>query len=65
MTLSLDTSLLDIDAWEADLSMTGDWLYALWGIRPGVSSPRSSRVTAPPCTAASAGWLHALWGFAV
>ena len=64
MTLSLDTSLLDIEAWEANLPLAGDWLYALWGLRPGVSSPRSSGVTVPPGTP-GAGWLHALWGFAV
>jgi len=65
MTLSLDTSPLDIDAWEADPPTTGDWLSALWGVRPGVSSPRSCGVAVQPSAAASAGWLHALFGFAV
>jgi hypothetical protein len=64
MSLTIDPMIDELDEWASDLSMVEDWLYALWGIVAGISSPRSE-LTADPSTAATAGWLNALWGFAI
>jgi hypothetical protein len=64
-TLSLEMNPLDVEAWATDLPKSADWLYPLRGIRPGVRSPRPTRLAVHPSAAASAGWLRALWGFAV
>ena len=40
MSLTIDPMIDELDEWASDLSMVEDWLYALWGIVPGVSSPR-------------------------
>jgi hypothetical protein len=64
MSLTIDPILADLDQWASDVSMVDDWLYAMWGVVPGVSSPRS-QCTVHPSTAAAAGWLNAMWGFAI
>jgi hypothetical protein len=64
MSLTIDPMIDELDEWASERSMVEDWLYALWGIVPGVSSPRSE-LTAHPFTAAAAGWLNALWGSAI
>ena len=57
MTLTLDTSPIDIAANKTEATMIDDWLYRIWGIRPDISSPRSSGTGIHPSCAASAGWL--------
>jgi len=65
MTLTLDTMPIDTGEWDGEASMVDDWLRVLWGIQPGVSSPRPAAVRVHPACLASAGWLTALWGFAL
>ena len=47
----------------AALPSVDDWLRTMWGLRPGVSSPRRSPGPVHPSCVAASGWLHALWGF--
>jgi hypothetical protein len=65
MTLTLDTTTIDTGQWDAEAPMVEEWLWTLWGIRPGVSSPRPATVPVHPACLASAGWLSALWGFSL
>ena len=65
MTLAFDTAPIDIGFLDVDDWMAEEFLYTLWGLRFGSSSPRSSGSPVHPSTVASAGWLHYLWGFAV
>jgi hypothetical protein len=63
MTLTVDPLAIDLDKWDSEPSRYDDWLGLMWGIRPGVSSPISSRRTVHPSCRASAAWLSALWGY--
>jgi hypothetical protein len=65
MSLTLDTTLVDVANWDAEVPTVEDWLRTMWGIRAGASSPRSSGLRVHPSCLASAGWLNALWGFSV
>ena len=61
MTLTVDDAII-FDVRTREVSAE-DWLYSLWGIRPGQTTSRRGSATVHPSTVASAGWLHALWGF--
>jgi hypothetical protein len=63
MSLTLDTTLVDIEDWAVQVPTVDDWLWTMWGIRDGASSPRCSGRRIHPSTFASAAWLNALWGF--
>ena len=65
MSLTLDTTLIDVGDWDAEVPTVEDWLCTMWGIGVGTSSPRSSVVRVHPSSLAAAGWLNALWGFSV
>jgi hypothetical protein len=65
MSLTLDSTPIDIAVWDTDVSVADGWLHALWGLRPGVSSPRPSAVRVNPDCLAGAGWLTALWGLEI
>jgi hypothetical protein len=65
MTLTVDTFPIDISEWETEDSMAEEFLYTVWGIRPGVSSPRPTALRIDPACHASAAWLTALWGFSI
>ena len=65
MSLTVDPLAIDLDEWDTELPLFDDWLGPLWGIRPGVSSPVSSRETVHPSCRASAAWLRALWGYSI
>jgi hypothetical protein len=65
MRLTVDPSSIDLDEWDVELPLLDDWLGPLWGIRPGVSSPISSRATVHPSCRASADWLRALRGYSI
>ena len=65
-TLTLDPTTFDGREWsdvEASPSLD-DWLRLMWGVRPGVTSPRCTAGQVHPGCVATAGWLHALWGLA-
>ena len=64
-TLTLDRTTSDGDEWRdvEALPSLDDWLRVIWGVRPGVSSPRCTAGLVDTGCVATAGWLHALWGF--
>jgi hypothetical protein len=65
MRLTIDPLAIDLDEWAVELPLFDDWLGPLWSIRPGVSSPISSRGAVHPGCQASAAWLRALWGYSI
>ena len=65
MTATVDPMSQDITECDNEVPMISDWLARMWGVRPGVSSPTSSRDRVHPSCLASAGWLTALWGFSI
>jgi hypothetical protein len=46
----------------AALASANDWLWLMWGLRPGVSYPRCTPGPVHPSCMTTAGWLRALWG---
>jgi hypothetical protein len=63
-SVTLDPTTFDDEWTEGEgLSSVDDWLRTMWGLRPGVSSPRRSTGPVHPSCAATAGWLQAIWGF--
>ena len=62
MSLTLETRPTDIAAWETEVTMVDEWLYRMWGIRAGASSPRSC-MKLDPSSPSGAEWLQALWAF--
>jgi hypothetical protein len=66
MSLTIDPTITDLNEWAVDESMVDDWLYVMWGIAPGTSSPPARRFgRVHPSGAATAGWLNTLFGFSV
>ena len=66
MSVTIDHTITDFNEWAADLSMVDDWLFVMFGIVPGASSPAArpwGRVH--PSSVATAGWLNTLYGFAL
>ena len=64
MSLTVDTFAIEENEWVAlpvVLPTADDWLYALWGIRVGTSSPTSQFTTVHPACTAAAAWLRAMW----
>lgn len=62
---TIDPGTMTLDEWDTEVPSISDWLAAMWGVHPGVSSPSSARETVHPSCAAAAGWLNALWGFSI
>jgi hypothetical protein len=74
MSLTIDTH--DVDwaliadqptdaATPAESSPVERWLFRMWGIRPGKSSPIGTHRTSYPYPPAVAEWLYAMWGIQV
>jgi hypothetical protein len=62
MSLTLDAAPIDLGDWDTEVAQVNDWLAAMWGVRPGESSPTSRPGSVPPDCLAAASWLVALWG---
>ena len=61
-SLTLNTITIDGEDWtEIELAAThGDWLRVMWGLRPGVSSPRCTLGPGHPGCTTDVKWLHAM-----
>ena len=64
MSLTIDTTPIDIDDWATDRPTVEDWMRTIWGLQPGTSSPRCSGNVHRSCLA-SGGWLTAMYGFSI
>ena len=66
-SVAVDSMAVDVEQWaEIDASPSvDDWLRVMWGLRPGVSSPRCTAGPGHSSWAAGAGWLRAMWGIGV
>ena len=66
-SVTFDATTVDDGDWAevAALPSVDDWLWTMWGLRPGFSSPRRSVGPVHPSCIAQAGWLRALWGLGV
>lgn len=56
-----DTRPVEFEQCDYDRSAAERCVYGLWGLRPGVSSPRRS----PVSEHCPVGWLYGVWGFDV
>ena len=64
MSLTIEPTISDLNEWTAEVSLVDHWLFAMWGVRPGHSSPTRSHGV-HPSSVTTAGWLNSLWGFTV